>query len=73
MNLVLNNPESQIINETEVIQPSRKNFIEANTTEVSLRHLKDECTIPVFSRDNQSTVSHYEFIKYTEDVITDVL
>jgi hypothetical protein len=73
MNLVLNNIEQQIIEETEVIQPARKNFIEANTTEVSLRHLKDECTIPVFSKDNECTISHYEFIKYTEDVITDVL
>lgn len=73
MNIVLNNIEQQIIDETEVIQPARKNFIEANTTEVSLRHLKDECTIPVFSRDNECTISHYEFIKYTEDVITDVL
>jgi len=73
MNLVLNNIEQQIIDETEVIQPARKNFIEANTTEVSLRHLKDECTIPVFSRDNECTISHYEFIKHTEDVITDVL
>jgi len=73
MNLVLNNPEAQIIDETKVIQPARKNFIEANTTEVTLRHLKEQCTVPVFSRDNECTISHYEFIKYTEDVITDVL
>lgn len=73
MNLVLNNIEQQIIDETEVLQPARKNFIEANTTEVSLRHLKDEFTIPVFSKDNECTISHYEFIKYTENVITDVL
>ncbi|MBG6112129.1 hypothetical protein IWX84_003025 [Flavobacterium sp. CG_9.10] len=29
--------------------------------------------MPVFSKDNESTISHYEFIKYTEDVITNVL
>jgi hypothetical protein len=73
MNLLLNNTETQIIDETEVIQPARKNFIEANTTEVSLRHLKEQCTVPVFSKDNECTISHFEFIKYTEDVITDVL
>lgn len=73
MNLVLNNIEQQIIDETEVIQPARKNFIEANTTEVSLKHLKEQCTVPVFTKDNECTISHYEFIKYTEDVIYDVL
>lgn len=73
MNLVLNNISQQIIDEREVIQPIAKNFIEANTTDVTLRHLKDECTIPVFSKDNECTISHYEFIKCTKDVITDVL
>lgn len=73
MNLVLNNIEQQIIDETEVIQSTRKNFIEANTLQVDLEHLKNKCTVPVFSRDNESSISHYEFIKNTEDVITDVL
>jgi hypothetical protein len=73
MNLVLNNPEHQIIDEEQVIQSGRKNFIEANTIQVDLEHLKNECVIPVFARDNESTISHYEFIKYTEDVITSVL
>jgi len=38
-----------------------KNFIEANTEPVSLLHLQNDCIIPVF-RDNEKTVSHYEFI-----------
>jgi len=38
-----------------------KAFIEANTEEVTLLHLKNECIIPVF-RDNEKTVSHYEFV-----------
>lgn len=38
-----------------------KPFIEANTEPVSLHHLKDDCIIPVF-RDNEKTISHYEFI-----------
>lgn len=73
MNLVLNNPEDQIIEEAQVVQPDRKNFIEANTIQVDLEHLKNECVIPVFARDNESTISHYEFINYTIDVITNVL
>lgn len=73
MNLVLNNPEHQIIDEAQVIQSGRKNFIEANTIQVDLDHLKNECIVPVFAKDNESSVSHYEFIKYTEDVITNVL
>ena len=73
MNLVLNNPEHQVIDEAQVIQSGRKNFIEANTIQVDLEHLKNECVIPVFAKDNESSISHYEFIKYTEDVITSVL
>jgi len=73
MNLILNNQEHQIIDEAQVIQSTRKNFIEANTLQVDLDHLKNECIVPVFSKDNECTISHYEFIKYTEDVITNVL
>ena len=54
------------INNKEAIEtpPNRKHnpFIEANTTEVSLSHLKRECTIPVFAKDNEVTISHQEFI-----------
>ncbi|WP_412987666.1 DUF3871 family protein [Pontimicrobium sp. IMCC45349] len=44
------------------IERKNKPFIEANTTEVSLSHLKQDCIIPVFSKDNESTISHQEFI-----------
>ena len=37
-------------------------FIEANTKEVSLSHIKDDCIIPVFSKDNEVTISHQSFI-----------
>lgn len=72
MNLVLNNTEHQIIDEKEVVQFPRRNFIEANTTEVSLDHLKNDCIIPVF-KDNECTISHYEFINSAKDVIEDIL
>ena len=73
MNLVLNNTEQQIIDEKEVVKFPRRNFIEANTTEVSLRHLQNECTIPVFAKDNECTISHFEFIDSTKEVIEDIL
>ena len=38
-------------------------FIEANTKEVSLEHLKKECIVPVFSKDNEVTISHPNFIE----------
>ena len=37
-------------------------FIEANTKEVSLSHLEQDCTIPVFAKDNEVTISHQDFI-----------
>ena len=42
-------------------QPPKKRlpFIEANTKEVSVGHLKNECIIPVFSKDNEVTISHH--------------
>lgn len=38
-----------------------KMFIEANTEPVVLNHLRDECVIPTY-RDNEKTISHFEFI-----------
>src|SRR3970282_2527297 len=73
MNLVLNNQEHQIIDEKEIIVFPKRNLIEANTTEVSLNHLKNECTIPVFAKDNECTISHYEFIESTKEVVEDIL
>ena len=39
-----------------------KAFIEANTQAVNLYHLKNDCIIPVFSKDNEKTIAHQEFI-----------
>ena len=49
--------------QTVVVTPSRRlPFIEANTKEVGLTHLKEDCIIPVFSKDNEVTISHQNFI-----------
>lgn len=38
-------------------------FIEANTSEVTLNHLLNETIVPVFSKDNELTISHPRFIE----------
>ena len=75
MNLVQLNTttEHQIIDDNEIIQFPRRNFIEANTIEVTLDHLKNECTLPIFAKDNECTISHYEFITSAKDVVEDIL
>ena len=73
MNLVLNNPIHQVIDEEEIIVFPKRNFIEANTVKVDLDHLKSECIIPVFAKDNESTISHYEFIRSTKEVVEEIL
>lgn len=71
MELIANN--TQIIPKEQVItNVSRGNFIEGNTEQVSLNHLKEECTVPVFSRDNELTISHYQFINRANEVIKEL-
>ena len=62
-----NNIENQLISEDD-ITISKGSFIEANTEQVTLNHLKRECIIPVYS-DNESTISHAQFIDATEEVV----
>lgn len=59
--------EATIIVE-ETAKPKRVNhFIEANTQEVTLQHLKQDCIIPVFAKDNELTISHTDFIETVWD------
>lgn len=59
--------------ESTVEKKNKSNFIEANTTVVDIEHLKNECIVPVFSKDNESTISHYEFIKSTLNVVENLM
>ncbi|MFT6843437.1 MAG: hypothetical protein ACJASR_002218 [Psychroserpens sp.] len=67
---VNNNIDNQVISERDVTI-SQGNFIGANTEQVSLAHLKRECIIPVYS-DNESTISHAQFIEATSEVVHDI-
>ena len=54
--------EATIIKET-VKSNKSLHFIEANTEEVTLNHLRNECITPVFSKDNELTINHAAFIE----------
>lgn len=58
--------EATIITE-ERPKEKRPLFIEANTTEVTLQHLKDDCVTPVFAKDNELTIPHPAFIETVHD------
>jgi len=45
------------------VNQNKSPFIEANTEQVTLSSLKEDCIIPVFSKDNEITLSHQELIK----------
>lgn len=47
-------------------------FIEANTIDVSLSHIKNDCIIPVFAKDNEQTIAHQEFIEVALNVVTGI-
>ena len=52
---------------TTVVENKRLPFVEANTREVTLSHLRNECVVPVFSKDNEITISHPDFINAVYD------
>lgn len=60
-------PSAEVVESTPLV--SLKNphnghhFIEANTKGVSLSHLRKDCVVPVFSKDNEVTISHPSFIE----------
>lgn len=48
-------------------QISSDQFIHANTAPMRHEEMKSKCIIPVFSKDNESTISHTEFIETAVD------
>ncbi len=68
--LEINANQSSIENPKHLFVP--KPFIEANTTEVNLSLLKNDCVIPVFSKDNERTIAHQEFIEIAQDCASKV-
>lgn len=62
--------EAEIITSIDqvIIESSDENFMYANTEPVNLIELKEDCIIPSFAKDNESTISHTEFIESVSDV-----
>lgn len=58
--------DAQIITDEPIIRKANR-FIEANTQEVTLQHLVKDCITPVFSKDNELTISHPQFIETVYD------
>lgn len=55
--------DATIISEETTKVQKVNHFIEANTVEIDLQHLKSDCIVPVFSKDNELTISHNAFIE----------
>ena len=74
MMMVRSNDWKQDVEDAVLIreQPQKRSpFIEANTTEVTLDHLRNECIIPVFSKDNEVCISHQSFIESVYEATKD--
>jgi len=54
------------------IKSTSKPFIEANTLEMSLNEIKNKHIIPVFVKDNETLISHDEFIDAASSITSDV-
>jgi hypothetical protein len=69
-------PSNELILPTVKLDSADSNvpspFILANTIEVPLQHLKNDCIIPVFSKDNEKTIAHQEFIEVIMEAVNKV-
>ncbi|MBS9766549.1 MAG: DUF3871 family protein [Flavobacteriaceae bacterium] len=66
------NRYAEIIKPIPHIETNKSPFIEANTKSVSLSHLEKDCIIPVFSKDNEKTIAHFEFINVVKNAVNKV-
>jgi len=56
--------DAVVIDENNTLTSYKRTpFIEANTKEVTFHHLQHDCIVPVFSKDNEVTISHCNFIE----------
>lgn len=71
MELVKVNTKTAFVEDIEPMQESSDiHFMAANTMPVRIEELQKKHTIPVFAKDNESTISHQEFIE-TVAYVTD--
>lgn len=58
--------------ETERTDSNRGSFIEANTIQVSLDEIRNNHIIPVFVKDNETLISHADFIEAASVIVAEV-
>ena len=63
--------EEAVIVEEVTRTPKTLHFIEANTFEVDLQHLRNDCITPVFAKDNELTINHAQFIETIQEAVQD--
>ena len=63
--------EAVIVEDTIIRTPSHLHFIEANTSEVTLQHLRADCVTPVFAKDNELTLNHALVIETIQEAAQD--
>ena len=63
--LALNNHSTAELAVIEVQPTTPSPFIEANTLAISLQEMESKNIVPVFSKDNETAISHVEFIDTT--------
>ena len=54
------------------LEQDNKAFITANTVAMSLEEIRNNHIIPVFVKDNETAISHIDFIEAAQDVVADV-
>lgn len=59
--------EATVIEEQPKVKKENPHFLEANTLEVTMQHLKEDCITPVFAKDNELTIPHPAFIDTVYD------
>ena len=63
--------EEAVVVEDVTRTPKTLHFIEANTLEVDLNHLANDCITPVFAKDNELTINHAQFIETIQEAVQD--
>ena len=63
--------EEAVIVEEVTRTPKTLHFIEANTLEVDLNHLANDCITPVFAKDNELTINHAQFVETIQEAVQD--
>lgn len=62
----------ETVNTSIMLPTIRRPFIEANTQELQLNELQNDCIIPRFAKDNERTIAHQEFIGATQEALSEV-